>query len=114
PYAPRRLSTIPTIIPAVVPALPMWEPTPRTAPGFIFQVNPSTGALTQLKVFPTTTNPSWLTFDPQKKNLYVVNEISNFNGGTTGSVSAYTIDKATGNLTFLHTVSSGGAGPAHA
>jgi 6-phosphogluconolactonase len=88
--------------------------TPNSTGFYLFQVNPSSGKLTQLKIFPTTTNPSWLTFDPQKKNLYVVNEISNFNGGTTGSVSAYAIDKPTGNLTFLNTVSSGGAGPAHA
>ncbi len=88
--------------------------TPNSTGFYLFQGNPSDGKLTQLKVFPSTTNPSWLTFDPKRKNLYVVNEISNFNGGTTGSVSAYAINRATGDLTFLNTVSSGGAGPAHA
>ncbi len=88
--------------------------TPNSTGFYLFQVSPSDGKLTQLKIFPTTTNPSWLTFDPQRRNLYVVNEISNFNGGTTGSVSAYAINRTTGDLTFLNTVSSGGSGPAHA
>src|SRR3954452_3233406 len=88
--------------------------TPNSTGFYLFQVNLSTGKLTQIKVFPTTTNPSWLTFDPQRKFLYVVNEISNFNGGNTGSVSAYAIDRNTGNLTLLNTVGSGGPGPAHA
>ena len=88
--------------------------TPNSSGFYLFQVNPSDGKLTQLKVFPSTTNPSWLTFDPQRKHLYVVNEISNFNGMGTGSVSAYTINRTTGDLTFLNTVGSGGAGPAHA
>jgi 6-phosphogluconolactonase len=43
--------------------------------------------------------------------LYAVNEISNFNGGTTGSVSAFAINATNGNLTLLNVVTSARAGP---
>jgi 6-phosphogluconolactonase len=93
--------------------------TPNGQGVYLFSVNSHTGALTQLKVFQSTatppvstTNPSWLAFDPQKKYLYAGNEISNFGSppNTTGAVSAFAIDKSNGDLTFLNTVSSGGRG----
>ncbi|HEV8633647.1 MAG TPA: lactonase family protein [Chloroflexota bacterium] len=80
---------------------------------YLFHVNPTTGALRQIKVFPSTTNPSWLAFDPRRKFLYAGNEIDNFNGTTAGSVSAFAVDRSNGDLTLLNTVSSQGAGPAH-
>jgi len=79
----------------------------------LFRVDPASGALTPIKVFPSTVNPSWLAFDPGHKFLYAGNEIANFNGTTTGSVSAYAVNQTTGDLTLLNTVTSGGAGPAH-
>jgi hypothetical protein len=80
---------------------------------YLYHVNSSTGALTKIKVFPSTVNPSWISFGPTKRFLYSANEISNFNGGTTGSVTAYAVNPANGDLTALNTVTSGGAGPAH-
>src|SRR5437870_4385735 len=41
----------------------------------LFEVDPSTGSLTPRNVFPSTTNPSWLAFDPSHRYLYAVNEI---------------------------------------
>src|SRR6266511_1696044 len=79
----------------------------------LFGGDQGSGALTPIKVFPSTVNPSWLAFDPGHKFLYAGNEIANFNGTTTGSVSAYAVNQTTGDLTLLNTVTSGGAGPAH-
>lgn len=87
--------------------------TPHGEGIYLFSVDPSTGTLTQIKVFPSNVNPSWLAFDPTKKYLYAANEISNFMGGTTGSVTAYSVNLSNGDLTFLNVVSSQGAGPAH-
>lgn len=78
----------------------------------VHSVDLTTGALMPLKVFPAV-NPSWLAFDPTRRFLYAVNEISNFNGTQTGSVSAYAVNSANGDLTLLNTVTSGGGGPAH-
>jgi 6-phosphogluconolactonase len=87
--------------------------TPNGQGIYLFEVDGSTGALTQLKVFPSMVNPSWIAFDPTNRFLYSANEISNFNGTTTGSVSAYAVNAGNGDLTLLNTVTSGGAGPAH-
>lgn len=78
---------------------------------YVFEVNPATGALTEREIFANNSNPSWLAFDPSRTHLYTANEISTFEGS--GSVSAFTIDRSSGYLTLLNTVSSQGAGPAH-
>jgi len=79
---------------------------------YLFAVDPATGALTQKEVFRNPANPSWLALDPSRTHLYSGNEVGNFEGSS-GSVSAYAIDRASGRLTPLNTVSSQGAGPAH-
>src|SRR5207237_4435666 len=79
---------------------------------YIHRMDPSTGVLTLLSTV-TDTNPSSIAIDPSGKYLYAVNEISNFMGTRTGSVTAYSIDRTTGNLTKLNAVTSGGATPAH-
>jgi len=80
---------------------------------YLLEMDPATGALRQRDVFSSDANPSWLAFDPSRKYLYSANEISNYQGAASGSVSAYSIDRTTGRLTLLNTVSSEGAGPAH-
>jgi 6-phosphogluconolactonase len=80
---------------------------------YLFKMNPSTGALSQREVFPNGSNPSWLAFDPSRTHLYAANETKTFEGANSGSVSAYSIDRSSGRLTLLNTVSSHGAGPAH-
>jgi len=80
---------------------------------YLFQMNPSTGVLSQVGLFADDSNPSWLAFDPARTHLYAANEIGNFESTKSGSVSAYSIDRSTGHLTRLNTVSSHGAGPAH-
>jgi 6-phosphogluconolactonase (cycloisomerase 2 family) len=81
---------------------------------YVFAVDLATGSLTQQQLCEDGMNPSWLAFHPSGKYLYAANEVSNFNGGHTGAVTAYAIDDArSGALTPLNTVSSEGAGPAH-
>src|SRR2546423_1910100 len=85
----------------------------RGAGIYLFEMNPETGALTQRDVFRTGANPSWLALGPSRTHLYSANEISNYEGKNSGSVSAWAIERASGRLTLLNTVSSEGAGPAH-
>jgi 6-phosphogluconolactonase (cycloisomerase 2 family) len=54
-----------------------------------------------------------MAFDSSRKHLYSVNWVANYQGANSGSVSAYTIDRASGHLTLLNTVSSEGANPTH-
>ncbi|HVN03449.1 MAG TPA: lactonase family protein [Bryobacteraceae bacterium] len=74
---------------------------------YLFEVNPTTGALAPRAMFPNPSNPSWLALDRTRTHLYSANETAD------GSVSAYAVERANGHLTLLNTVSSEGAGPAH-
>jgi len=80
---------------------------------YLFEVNQSTGALQQREVFRNDSNPAWLAFDPPHTHLYSANETPTYQGAASGSASAYSIDRSTGRLALLNTVSSEGAGPAH-
>jgi 6-phosphogluconolactonase len=78
----------------------------------IFEMNPSTGVLMPNEIVKSESNPSWLAFNRSRTNLYSANEITDPKTDS-GSVSAYAVDRATGRLTLVNTVSSEGAGPAH-
>jgi len=79
---------------------------------YLFEMDTHTGELLNRKLVAKAPNPSWIVIHPSKKYLYAINEVTNYQGGS-GSVSAYAIDAANGELTLLNTVSSEGAGPAH-
>ena len=78
----------------------------------VFAVDPQNGALTPVQTI-VSDNPFFFAFDPTQQFLYAVNVIGDYDGGTTGSVEAYAVDPATGELTFLNRVASGGAVAAH-
>jgi 6-phosphogluconolactonase len=80
---------------------------------YVMEMNPATGALSERELIPNDANPAWLAFDASHAHLYSANEVATFGDGKSGSVSAYAVDRATGHLTLLNTVSSEGAGPAH-
>ena len=79
---------------------------------YLYEVHPETGALSLLKLAAETTSPSWLSLHPSGQYLYAVNEVSDYDGNN-GSVSAFSIDRPTGDLRPLNVVSSRGAGPTH-
>jgi 6-phosphogluconolactonase len=58
-------------------------------------------------------NPSFITTDPGRQYLYAVNEVGEIGGKPSGAVSAFSINEATGNLTFLNQQPSLGADPCH-
>jgi 6-phosphogluconolactonase (cycloisomerase 2 family) len=80
----------------------------------LFQVNRETGELTPSGVVEQATSPSCLVVNTEGTRLYSTNETDKGEDGKSGSVSAFAIDRATGQLTLLNTVSSGGAGPTFA
>ncbi len=80
---------------------------------YLFHMDPSTGALAQREQFSDDANPAWLAIDPSRTHLYSANETQSFQATKSGSVSAFSIDRSSGHLTLLNTVSSEGAGPAH-
>jgi len=77
-----------------------------------FEMNPETGELSRRALAAKTPSPSWIVIHVSRKYLYAANEVTNYKDGH-GSVSAFAIDEASGELSSLNTVSSEGAGPAH-
>src|SRR4249920_2854162 len=76
---------------------------------YVYQFNAATGHFKAVGDV-ASKNPSYLALSPTGKYLYSVNE----NGGNEpGQVSSYSFDKATGQLQFLNSRSSGGADPCY-
>ncbi len=74
---------------------------------------PSTGKLTPVELVAETVSPSFLAADPAQRFLFAANEIGDYQGAKSGSVSAFAIDRHTGKLRTLNTVASRGADPCH-
>jgi len=79
----------------------------------LFQVDRVTGAMTPSGVVEMGTSPSALAFDASARHLYSANETERMGADEAGSVSAFAINPADGQLKLLNTVSSGGKGPTH-
>jgi len=77
------------------------------------RLDTATGRLTPLGLAAETVNPSFVAIHPNRRYLYAVSEISDFNGQKSGAVGAFRIDAATGKLTALNKVSSRGSGPCY-
>jgi 6-phosphogluconolactonase len=80
---------------------------------YLFQMNPATGALTERALFPNEANPSCLALNASATRLYTANETATYQGASSGSVSAYEIERPGGRLKLINTVASEGAGPCH-
>ena len=80
---------------------------------YAFRFDAATGATAPLGMVGESVNPSFLAVHPNGKNLYAVNEISEFGGKKVGAVTAFSIDLQTAKLTALSQGSAGGAGPCH-
>jgi len=80
---------------------------------YLFEMNPTTGSLTERAMFPNPDNPSCLALNSSGTRLYSANETATYLGAPSGSVSAYEIKRPGGQLTLINTVASEGAGPCH-
>ena len=79
----------------------------------VFRVDPTTGALTPAAVTEHVTSPSALVFDTAGARCYTANATDLVDDDTSGSVSAFGVDRASGRLRLLNTVPSGGLGPTY-
>lgn len=73
----------------------------------------ATGAISEMTTAAETANPTFLALHPTGKYLYAIGETGQFQGQKTGFVSAYEVERGTGKLALLNTVSSKGPGPCH-
>ncbi len=78
---------------------------------YTLRLNGETGELTQVSVAGGLENPSFVALDPSGDHLYAVSESSGFNGS--GGITAFNVNKSTGELTQINQQSTGGPGPCH-
>ena len=78
-----------------------------------FTVDRVTGALTAAHTFDLGTSPSHVIVNAAGTRLYSANETDRVGDQRHGSVCAFAIDRTSGKLTLLNTVSAGGAGPTY-
>lgn len=80
---------------------------------YAYRYDAATGQLVDLGLAAETPSPAFLAISPNQKFLYAVNEIDEYQGQSSGIVSAFAVDTKTGKLTLLNQVASKGASPCH-
>ncbi len=86
---------------------------PQSRGIYQFTLNLGDGSVEPPKVAAETPSPSFLAFHPSRKFLFAVNEVGDFRGKHSGSVSAFAIDRDSGRLDYVNTQGSGGADPCY-
>jgi len=79
----------------------------------LFRVDRGTGVLTPDGIVEMGTSPSCLVINAAGTRLYSANETDRVGEAGEGTVSAFAIDRTSGQLKLLNTVPSGGAGPTY-
>jgi 6-phosphogluconolactonase len=80
---------------------------------YVSRFTASDGKLSPPELAAEANNPSFVALHPKGLFLYAVSETNTFQDQKTGSVSAFSIDPATGKLKLLNQLSSRGQGPCH-
>ncbi|HEY2342994.1 MAG TPA: beta-propeller fold lactonase family protein, partial [Chthoniobacteraceae bacterium] len=79
----------------------------------VFEVDRASGALTSRGLHEQKTGPTSLVLNSAGTRLYSSNETEHLAENDAGSISAFSIDRSTGEITVMNTASSGGAGPTY-
>jgi 6-phosphogluconolactonase len=74
---------------------------------------PQNVVLTPLGLAAETPNPAYLEIDPKRRVVFAANDIHEYQGKPSGSVSAFAVDAGTGKLKLLNQQPSGGPAPCH-
>jgi 6-phosphogluconolactonase len=81
---------------------------------FAYRFHPASGKVTPVGLVAETPYPSWLTVHPNQQYLYAANENAfKPTPGQPSTISAFAIDRKTGNLSLLNQASAVGRGPCH-
>lgn len=92
------------------------EPPHYTPPGarsegiYVFRFDSTSGRLEALGLAAATENPTFLNLSPDGRFLYAANELYHLDDQASGAVSAFSVDRASGKLTFLNQVAARGTG----
>jgi 6-phosphogluconolactonase len=79
----------------------------------VYRFDLETGDLTLAQTVPDVVNPTFLALHPSGRFLYAVNEVLEYAGSSSGSVSAFAVDRGTGALALLNEQPTLGGDPCH-
>ncbi len=80
---------------------------------YIYRMDSVSGSMKFISTTRDTTNPSYLALGADNRSLYAVNELKTYRDEPTGTVSAFTVDSDTKQLTFLNKKPTHGTDPCH-
>src|SRR5271156_1942880 len=78
---------------------------------YAFRWDPDEGTLELEGLAAATVNPSFLPLSPYRGLLYAVNEVDEYRGSKTGSVTSFAVERDPAKLKAINTVPSAGGGP---
>jgi 6-phosphogluconolactonase len=81
---------------------------------YLYSLNLTSGELKRIDVTKDVKDPSYLAIAPNRRYLFAVNEVEDFEGKKSGALSAFAIDQRTGSLRLLNQQSSLGGAPCYA
>ena len=79
----------------------------------VARFNADTGELTTPELVVELANPSFVALHPSLSPLYAVTEFDDYQGDVIGALSAFSVDRSSGKLTFLNRQPTNGPGPCH-
>jgi 6-phosphogluconolactonase len=80
---------------------------------YLYDLDLSTGEVRHVATTSGVVDPSFLTIASNRRYLYAVNEVEEFDGKKSGAVSAFAIDRRTGSLRLLNQQASMGGAPCY-
>jgi 6-phosphogluconolactonase len=80
---------------------------------YVYRLDRASGALHYLSMASGVTNPSFLVVDSDRRYLYAVQEVEQYEGQPGGAVSAFAIDPHTSALTLINHQHTHGAHPCY-
>jgi len=87
---------------------------PSTSRGiYAADFDASIGELSGISLAVEAESPTFLALSPDESVVYSVNEMRQFQGNPTGSVSSFTLNRKNAVMTAINHVASGGGGPTH-
>lgn len=77
----------------------------------IYKMDPATGSWRPHDTAKGIKNPSYLAFHPNQRFLFAVNELKDYKGQATGTLSSFAIEPTSGQLHFINKVPTHGTDP---
>ena len=88
--------------------------TAETSKGiYAYTLDSSTGELKQIGLAAEADNPTFLVLAPNRRNVFVANELTQYDGKSSGAISSYFLDRKNAKLTKINEVATGGTGTCH-